>query len=187
MKTIREHFEALPEPFRTQALSQIDDRRCSTETQASAIDLGLSWARTKEGEHYWLGLWMALKAHPNTGFEDEKHPNFIRAQALYKQVSAKSGQPEEASQQQTTTTVKYSDQPVANPTLVFGTDVSTMSADETIRAIKANNAQIKTFEETGISSAYITERVNGIKAANQVLVKHLDSFVSAPAAQPATA
>ena len=84
-------------------------------------------------------------------------------------------------------TTKYSNQPVASPTLVFGTDVSTLNPDQTMAAIKGNNGQIKTLEETGISSPYITERINGLKAANEVLVKHLDSFASTPAAQPVTA
>lgn len=187
MKTIREHFEDLPEPFRTQALNQSSRLDGVIQEPATALELGLAWGQSSEGYYYWSGIYHMLEGANPRRYQYPSFPSFNEAQHLYKQVSAESGQPEEASQQQTTTTVQYSDQPVANPTLVFGTDVSTMSADETIRAIKANNAQIKTFEETGISSAYITERVNGIKAANEVLVKHLDSFVSAPAAQPATA
>lgn len=188
MKSIREHLEALPEPFRSQALNNAQRQKDQRPSQASALNLAFSWFATQEGKPYWCGLYRALAGKtPNPSDPIEQHPDFIRAQALYKQVSAESGQPEEANQHQTTTTVKYSDQPVANPTLVFGTDVSTMSANDCINAIKGNNAQIKAFEETGISSAYITERVNGIKAANEVLVKRLDSFASAPAAQPVTA
>jgi hypothetical protein len=186
MKTILEHLRALPEPFRSQAISQARQQNKERPCQASAIDTGVHWASSKEGADYWRGLYRLLnKRRPDPNDEVEQHPDFIRAQALYKQVSAESGQPEEVQQHTTPPTMdtsKYSNQPVANPTLVFGTDVSTLNPDQTMAAIKGNNSQIKTLEETGISSPYITERINGLKAANEVLVKHLDSFAATPTA-----
>lgn len=110
-------------------------------------------------------------------------PQQIQAWAKL-QLSANPECSEEASTQtpQQTPTMNYSDKPVATPTLVFGTDVADMSAEQCISAIQGNNKSIKTYEETGISSPYIVEKINGLKAANEVLVKRLDSFASTPAA-----
>ena len=71
---------------------------------------------------------------------------------------------------------KYSDQPVATITAVYGTDVSTMSANDCLNAIKGNNAAAKALTDTGITSAYIEEQVAKYKAANEVLIRQLDSF-----------
>lgn len=77
-----------------------------------------------------------------------------------------------------TNTVNYSNQPVATPTLVFGTDVQDMNADQCICAIQSNNKAINTYGETGITSPYISEKIAGLKAANEVLVKRLDGFAT---------
>ena len=71
---------------------------------------------------------------------------------------------------------KYSAVPVAQPTLVFGTDVTELNAQACIATIKSNNAQIKDLVETDIDSPYITKQVEGLNAANAALVARLDSL-----------
>jgi hypothetical protein len=156
MPTIREHFMTLPEPYRTQALA--NSRPISLEaprrTLANALQSGFSWAASPQGHKYWQNIWenpaKALLANPE---RRERH-----------------------SQQTPQTMDKYSTQPVAQVTLVFGTDVSEMSAATCIATIKANQSLIKDFVDTGIESPYIEKQIAGLTAANAELVKRLDSL-----------
>lgn len=53
MKTIKQHFEELPEPYRTQALENMaasDDERDSLK---KALYSGFVWAETPQGHDYW--------------------------------------------------------------------------------------------------------------------------------------
>lgn len=62
MKTIREHFETLPEPFRTQAIVKTPMSRLKQEreTPADALIDAFHWGK---GEDYsrWFKLWRKLK------------------------------------------------------------------------------------------------------------------------------
>jgi hypothetical protein len=116
--------------------------------------------------------------------QDEKQfmlhiPNQIMEWAALN-LSADSVIAEEASPHKPTPTMnpKYSDQPVANVTLVFGTDVSTMSASDCLGAIKGNNSAAKALTDTGITGPYVEEQLNRYAAANEVLLKRLNSFAT---------
>ena len=59
MKTIREHLETLPEPWRTQALEntkEVGNLNLKKPTLKEAIAHGFWWDDTKEKEKYWEDL-----------------------------------------------------------------------------------------------------------------------------------
>ena len=58
MKTIREWFNELPEPFRTQALQASTERRLGypAGSMANAIDEGFAWTITQQGGNYWSAI-----------------------------------------------------------------------------------------------------------------------------------
>lgn len=74
---------------------------------------------------------------------------------------------------------------VETRTYVDGTDIKTLTKDQTIRAIKSNLASIKENEELAAAtgSTTIAQDVADRKAANVALLAHLDG-VAAPAAAP---
>ncbi len=69
-------------------------------------------------------------------------------------------------------------------TLVDGTDVKSLTKDQTIRAIKSNLASIKENTElnTQIDSTTLTQDIAEREAANVALKAHLESFAATPAA-----
>lgn len=60
MKTAKEWLETLPEPYRSQALENLNVVRCYPQPdyecidKSSAIENGFSWRLTIEGYDYWL-------------------------------------------------------------------------------------------------------------------------------------
>jgi hypothetical protein len=58
MKTIKEWLETLPEPYRSKALSQANDRALKGEcgTLAEAISGSISWRGSFEGVEYWIDV-----------------------------------------------------------------------------------------------------------------------------------
>lgn len=56
MKTIREWFEELPEPYRTDALDNMEDAEKSVKSMSDAIDYSFVWSRTEQGHDYWSSL-----------------------------------------------------------------------------------------------------------------------------------
>ena len=57
MKTIREHLESLPEPYRTQALENMRPEKAlvfpSMNCRGEALTLAFDWERSPEGYLYW--------------------------------------------------------------------------------------------------------------------------------------
>lgn len=68
-KTIREWFEELPEPYRTQALknASVDKLGEESESLAKALFIAFVWMETREGLDYWDVLW--LRAVTGESFE----------------------------------------------------------------------------------------------------------------------
>ncbi len=69
---------------------------------------------------------------------------------------------------------------VAFVTLVDGTDVKSLTKDQTIRAIKANLASIKENSELNrdIESTTLSQDIEEREAANEALKAHLESFAA---------
>jgi hypothetical protein len=66
MKTCLEHYEELPEPFRSEAIENHKNfaltrkvKKC--ETLAGAIATGFSWALSLEGGKYWYKFYKTIK------------------------------------------------------------------------------------------------------------------------------
>lgn len=160
-KTIWKHLCELNAPYRAQALANCKPSVMDelANSQAKALLYAFDWRESPQGHGYW----------------DRLHDHLDNQTPL----SAQSDTSEKAPTQHTPTPTmdpKYNDQPVANITAVFGRDVSTMSANDCLNAIKGNNAAAKALTDTGITSAYIEEQVAKYKAANEVLIRQLDSF-----------
>lgn len=67
MKTIREWLEELPEPYRTQALENVNehdpkiiDELPSEQTAKKALSGAFVWMFTEQGERYWFDLYRTL-------------------------------------------------------------------------------------------------------------------------------
>jgi len=58
MKTIKEWLEQLPEPYRKQALQNLDPAETHTlrEDMSSALDIAFLWKPSPEGWRYWEEL-----------------------------------------------------------------------------------------------------------------------------------
>jgi len=68
MKTIREHLEELPEPYRSQAISNVEKRdnprdrfNIKVESISQAVNRSMNWAFTSEGYDYWENVYNSLK------------------------------------------------------------------------------------------------------------------------------
>jgi hypothetical protein len=64
MKTIEQHLNELPEPYRTKALKYIEPE--TTQTQSEALMDAFNWSDSKEGFHYWDKLYDRLKEQEQT-------------------------------------------------------------------------------------------------------------------------
>jgi len=71
-KTIREWFETLPEPYRSQALENIDENfeyykfyndKC--ENVKSAVFHGFQWMKSPQDFHYWSKFFATLEGDVN--------------------------------------------------------------------------------------------------------------------------
>lgn len=91
MKTIREHLETLPEPYRSQALKQTPEYRLNEETTSvkSAIANAFSWMKSEEGRSYWDSLFtmlnrgqVELKAPSKPKADSDTHPEHYSNQAI---------------------------------------------------------------------------------------------------------
>lgn len=64
MKTIRQHLETLPEPFRREALESLETRgNNKIETLDDALKSAFTWVKTPQGHEYWSEL--VKKINPN--------------------------------------------------------------------------------------------------------------------------
>ena len=63
MKTIREHFEQLPEPYRTEAIenTKYDILGITEYSIADALLSAFTWDNTKQGYMYWSNLCAKLE------------------------------------------------------------------------------------------------------------------------------
>jgi hypothetical protein len=161
MKTTHQWLMELPEPIKTKALLNVERQKrgrwlnYERDSFFGAIDEAFLWDRTPEGHLYWLEI-------AEGQFSDKD-----------------SSEPESPTQTPTNTNMdlsKYSDIPVATVTAVFGTDVTTMKPDGIMATVKANNARKKDLLDTGIESPFVTKQIAGIDAANEALIKQLDTF-----------
>ncbi len=59
MKTILEHLEELPEPYRSQAI--INALNKEVENQQDALWVAFTWHKTPEGYDYWKTFYNSLK------------------------------------------------------------------------------------------------------------------------------
>lgn len=59
MKTIKDWFEELPEPYRSEAINNI--RKSEANSLSDALDIGFDWGRTKQGYEYWYKLFEKLE------------------------------------------------------------------------------------------------------------------------------
>jgi hypothetical protein len=165
-------LEQLPDGYRELALhnhKKWPNSRYMPQNLGQAVSYAQEWARTPEGFDFWSKIRDAI----DYGKPFPPLP-----------LSAKTAVADEAPTHKPTHNMhpKYSDQPVAQITAVFGTDVSTMSASDCLNAIKSNNSAAKALTDTGITGPYVDEQVNNLKAANEVLLARLNSFVKAPTA-----
>lgn len=139
--------------------------------------------------------WMDATLHvvkaqfPNTTFTDKLIRDQVRqANAHFLDNPLPEHNALETSSKEHNPTAKnnMSDRAVEFVTLVDGTNVKTLSKDQTIRAIKANLAVIKENTELNaqISSNTLAADIADRVAANEALKAHLESF-SAPVAPPA--
>lgn len=77
----------------------------------------------------------------------------------------------------TTMHQKYATKPIARPTLVFGRDVSTLTAEDCLALIGDYSKEAKQLAEgPAAESAYVTNRVASLKAAVAALTARLDTF-----------
>ncbi len=76
---------------------------------------------------------------------------------------------------------KYATTPVATPTLIYGTDVSSMDETSVMSAIKGLKAEIKDLRDSGISSRRVDELIAGKLSAVTKLIERLDGFATTPA------
>ena len=68
MSSIKEHFQTFPEPFRTQALANLNNGMASTSTDENrdvsgpraALSLGFDWDLAYEENGYWDAFWQTL-------------------------------------------------------------------------------------------------------------------------------
>lgn len=171
MKTVKEWLELLPEPYRSKALRNA--KQCpwssihaKTYSAARALLDAFDWEESPEKHEHWFKLYDDL---------------------MNKKISLDAGQPEESTKQTNTKTKtmldKYSAQAVATVTLVYGTDVSELSAKQCLSAIKANNDEIKSLTESGVTGPYVDQQIAARRAANAALVAQLNTF-AAPVAAP---
>lgn len=65
--------------------------------------------------------------------------------------------------------------PVQNVTFIYGRDVSTLSKQELIDAIKRAKGDIKAFADAGIESVYIASEVDKLNTAVAEMVALLDA------------
>lgn len=58
MANIKEQLESLPEPFRTQALMNMNNTKAHREAdkKSTAISEAFSWGNTPQGSTYWGNL-----------------------------------------------------------------------------------------------------------------------------------
>lgn len=68
-----------------------------------------------------------------------------------------------------------SNTPVQNVTFIYGRDVSTLSKQELIDAIKRAKGDIKAFADAGIESTYIASEVGKLNTAVDAMVALLDA------------
>lgn len=68
MKSIEQHLNELPEPYRTKALKYMEPK--VVQTQSTAIDYAFDWNKTEEGFHYWEELYTRLEEQEQT--EEQK-------------------------------------------------------------------------------------------------------------------
>ena len=61
MKTIKQWLQELPEPYRTEALDNYNDRyNPVVENIFKALNYGFSWSATTQGYEYWLKIYNSL-------------------------------------------------------------------------------------------------------------------------------
>ena len=68
MKTIEQHLNELPEPYRTQALKYYEPQ--TEQTQSAALIYAFDWRESEEGFHYWDKLYDRLVKQEQT--EEQK-------------------------------------------------------------------------------------------------------------------
>lgn len=57
-KTIKQWFNTLKEPYKTQAINNTDKAilECITEDINNALEKAFTWSRSSEGHYYWSKL-----------------------------------------------------------------------------------------------------------------------------------
>ena len=60
-KTIRAWFMELPEPYRSQALENVDVPDVTVHCLSDALLRGFEWCKTPQGDTYWDELWQKLE------------------------------------------------------------------------------------------------------------------------------
>jgi hypothetical protein len=66
MKTVLEHFETLPEPYRTQAIENCKDQGnegLKVENLDEAFSDGFVWSRSKQGYDHWDDFYDSLSEY----------------------------------------------------------------------------------------------------------------------------
>jgi hypothetical protein len=129
-----------------------------------------SWSKTKQGSSYWMKIYEHLREGgplpPLPACESEpirKTPDQAKTQTNNDMLN------------------KYATTPVATPTLIYGTDVSSMDEASVMSAIKGLKAEIKDLLDSGITSRRVDELIAGKTAAVAKLIERLDSFATTPA------
>lgn len=80
LEKVRAYLEKLDEPYRTEALSQIDHKRLEEympegiNSRKDAINLFAIWVKTKEGRSHWFELWENLPPNPEPLGTNNKDP-----------------------------------------------------------------------------------------------------------------
>jgi len=68
MKTIKQHLNDLPEPYRTQALENMlpGEADAEVEYRSDAVICGIYWAETPQGTSYWNAFYIKLLNQEDT-------------------------------------------------------------------------------------------------------------------------
>lgn len=62
MKTIEQHLQDLPEPYRSEALANMwwEDKYCRCKLQSKALRMAFNWTLSNEGTSYWHQVWTLI-------------------------------------------------------------------------------------------------------------------------------
>lgn len=63
MKTIKEWFETLEEPYRTEAINNTEGKKLNSKqfSLIGSLEIAFIWQESLQKQEYWEGLYLSLK------------------------------------------------------------------------------------------------------------------------------